>query len=135
MLDTAQLTAQLQLYQRVLVLCPRRSGQTTFLANYINQQSVNTVYLGLTGDQCREFAQQLTRPVPCRTGRRRPPDHIRQVPLLVVDEALFHNDRTLFTYFHGQRIVALSSYSPDPDDYALRQFAAAGFVIIHAPTL
>ncbi len=136
MLDSVRLFAQIQPLQRVLVICPRRSGKTSFLATYIDSQCADTVFGTLTESQCRDFEQLLIRPILCTALARLPPprmDYIRRAPLLVLDEALFMNERAMFPLLGNQRIVALSSRSPDHQ--AVQRFVTAGFVVIDAPLL
>jgi hypothetical protein len=139
MLDSVRLYEQIQPHQRVLVLCPRRSRKTSFLSTYIDGQCADTVYMGLSTELCRFFELTLSRRgVLCTaqgSARTFTPqaDYIRRSSLLVLDEALFMNERGLFPLFGDQRIVALSTPSPDPQ--ALQRFIAAGFVVIDAPLL
>ena len=132
MLDSVQLTAQIEQHQRVLLLCPRRCGKHAFLANYIDGRTeAETVFLGLTGHQCDEMRRHLNRRVLCAQPGHQHDNAIKHAALLVVDEALFMNERALFPLFDQQRIVCLSSLSPDLT--ALQRFIAAGFVTINAP--
>lgn len=132
MLDSVQLTTQIEQHRRVLVLCPRRCGKHAFLANYIDARAdEETVFLALTRGLCDEMRFHINRDVLCTVAGARHDDAIKHAALLVVDEALFMNERALLPLFGQQRIVCLSSHSPD--DTALQRFVAAGFVTINAP--
>ena len=134
MIDPVKLTALIEPLQRVVVLCPRRCGKGAFLTNYIDNQTCETVFLGLTANVCRDMRLHLNRNVLCTTGGANNRAEIRRAALLVIDEGLFMNEAVLFPLFDDQRIVVLSSLTPDMNHVG-RRFAAAGFVTIDAPLL